>query len=76
MEQFDDILRTFINETNKFENKFGTIQMLAVKNLMLGSLLNIRFRGTTRSYSELFVALDTTINDKIATIPTAFKQED
>ena len=26
-EQFDDILRTFINETNKFENRFGTNTM-------------------------------------------------
>ena len=25
MEQFDGILRTFINETNKFENRFGTL---------------------------------------------------
>ena len=24
VEQFDDILRTFINATNKFENRFGT----------------------------------------------------
>ena len=35
VEQFGDILRTFINETNKFENKFGTTrdeeQLLAVK---------------------------------------------
>ena len=26
VEQFDDILRTFINEMNKFENRFGTIR--------------------------------------------------
>ena len=48
VEQFDDILRTFINETHKFENRFGTIrdeeQMLAVKKLMLDSVLNNRFR--------------------------------
>ena len=35
MEQFDDILRTFTNEMNKFENRFGKIRdeekMLAVK---------------------------------------------
>ena len=35
MEQFDDILRTFINEMNKFESRFGAIRdeekMLAVK---------------------------------------------
>ena len=26
VEQFDDILRTFINETNKVQNRFGTIR--------------------------------------------------
>ena len=26
VEQFDDILRTFVNDTNKFENRFGTIR--------------------------------------------------
>ena len=39
MEQLDDILRTFTNEMNKFENRFGKIRdeekMLAVKKLML-----------------------------------------
>ena len=44
VEQFDDILRTFTNDTSKFENKLGTIRdeekMLAVKKLMLESLLN------------------------------------
>ena len=63
VEQFDDILRTFINETNKFENRFGTIRdeekMLAVKKLMLESLLNCRFRETTMSYSELLIAVET-----------------
>ena len=47
VEQFDDILRTFINETNKFENRFGTIRdeekMLADKKLLLECLLNCRF---------------------------------
>ena len=75
VEQFDDILRTFINETNKFENRFGTIRneekMLAVKKLMPESLANYRFRGTTISYSELFVALENIIIDKAATVPTA-----
>ena len=63
VEQFDDILRTFINETNKFENRFGTIRdeekMLAIKKLMLESLLNCRFRETTMSYSELLIAVET-----------------
>ena len=51
VEQFDDILRTFINEASKFEDSFGTIRedekMLAVKNLMPESLLNYRLGGTT-----------------------------
>ena len=49
MEQFDDILRTFISETNKLEKIIGKIRdeenELAVKKLMPESLLNIRFRG-------------------------------
>ena len=72
---FDDILRTFINDTNRFENRFGMIRdqekMLAVKKFMPESLLNCRFRGTTMSYSELFVALENIIIDKVATVPTA-----
>ena len=77
MEQLDDILRTFINEMNKFENRFGKIRdeekMLAVKKLVPESLLlhNYRFRGTTMSYSKLFVALENIIIDKVATVPTA-----
>ena len=46
---------------NKFESRFGAIRdeekMLAVKKLMLESLLNYRFRGTTMSYSEIIFAL-------------------
>ena len=75
VEHFDDILRTFINEMNKFENRFGKIrdeeEMLAVKKLMPESLLNYRFRGTTMSHSELLVALENFIIDKVATVPTA-----
>ena len=63
VEQFDDILRTFINETNKFENRFGTIRnvekMLADKKLLLECLLNCRFRETTMSYSEFLIAVET-----------------
>ena len=44
VEQFDDILRTFANEMNKFESRFGKIRdeekMLAVQKLMPDSLLN------------------------------------
>ena len=75
VQQFDDILRTFTNEMNKFENRFGKIRdeekMLAVKKLMPESLLNYRFRGTTMSYSELIVALENIIVDKVAMAPTA-----
>ena len=74
-EQFDDILRTFSNEMDKFENIFGKIRdeekMLAVKKLMPESLLNNRFRGTTMSHSELIVALENIIVDKVAMVPTA-----
>ena len=59
---------------NKFVNKFGNIrdeeQMLAVKKLTPESLLNYRFRGTTMSYSELLVALENIIIDKVATVQT------
>ena len=51
-EGFDDILRTFTNEMNKFESRFSVIRdeekMLAVRKLMPESLLNYRFRGTTK----------------------------
>ena len=53
VEQFDDILRTFTNEMNKLESRFGKIRdeekMLAVKKLIPESVLNYRFRGTTMS---------------------------
>ena len=75
VEQFDDILRTFTNGMNKFENRFGKIRdeekMLAVKKLIPESLLNFRFRGTTMSYSELIVALENIIIDNVAMVPTA-----
>ena len=75
VEQFDDILRTFIKDTNIFENSFGTIReeekMLAVEKSLLESLLNCRFRGTTMSYSELLVALENIIIDKVVSVPTA-----
>ena len=73
--QFDDILRTFTNEMNKFENRFGKIRdeekMLAVKKLMPESLLNYRSRGTTMSYSEPIVALENIIFGEGVTVPTA-----
>ena len=75
VEQFDDIVRTFTNEMNKFENRFGKIgdeeKMLAVKKLMPESLLNYRFRWTTMSHSELIVALENIIVGKVAMVPTA-----
>ena len=75
VEQFDDILRTLIKEMNKFENRFGKIRdeekMFAVKKLMPESLLKCRFRGTTMSYSDLLVALENIIIDKVVTSPVA-----
>ena len=67
-------MRTFINEMNKFESRFGAIRdeekMLAVKKLMPENLLNYRFRGTTMSYSEIIFALENIIVDKVSTIPS------
>ena len=78
-QRFDDILRTFISERNKFENKFGKIRdeekMPAVKKLMPESLLNFRFRGTTMCYDELLIALEKIIIDNVATILTARNRE-
>ena len=74
VEQFD-ILRTFTNEMNNFESRFGKIRdkekMLAVKKLMPESLLNYRYRGTTMSYNELIVALENITVDKVAMVPIA-----
>ena len=74
VEQFDDILRTFTNEMNKFENRFRKVRdeekMIAVKKLMPESLLKYRFRGTTMSYNEVIIALKNIIVDKVATVPT------
>ena len=61
--------RTFTNEIKKFENRFG--KMLAVKKLMPESLLKYRLRGTTMLYSELIVALENIMVDKVVTDPTA-----
>ena len=44
--------------------------MLAVK-LMPESLLNFRFRGTTMSYSEVVIAPENTIVDKVSTVPSS-----
>ena len=75
VEQFDDNLRTFKNDVNKFENRFGKIRdeekMFAVKKLMAESQLNYRFRGTTMSYNELIFALENITVDKVAAVPTA-----
>ena len=65
--QFDDILRHIINETNKYEGMFRKTRdrekTLAVKKLMLESLLNYRFRGTTLPCEELLIALENNIVD-------------
>ena len=75
VEQFDDILKTFINEMNKFESRFGGIRdeekMFAVEKLMPESLLNYRFRGTTMSFSDIVIALENIIVDKVTTVPSS-----
>ena len=75
MEQFDYILTTFTNEMNKFENGFGKIRdeekMLAVKKLIPESFLDYRFRGATMPYSELIIALENIIVDKVSTVPSS-----
>ena len=57
-----------------FENRIGTTRdkdkMLAAKKLMPESLSNIGFCGTTMSYSELLVALENNVVDKVATVLT------
>ena len=69
VEQLDDILRNFINETNKYEGRFGKNpdegKILAVKKLMPESLLNCRLRGTTLPHEELLIALENIITDKV-----------
>ena len=79
MEQFDDILRTFINETQWFENRFGKIRdegkILAVKKLMLESLLNFTFRGRTLKYEKFSVALENIILDNFSTVPTTRQKQ-
>ena len=63
---------------SKFENRCGKIRdeekMLAVKKLLPESLLNYRFSGTTMSYSELIVALEKIIVDKVSTIPSSTRR--
>ena len=80
MEQFDDILRTFINETNKFENRVATVRdeekMLEVKKLMLESLLSYRFRGATLSHEELFVAPANVVVDEVAPMEIGMAAKD
>ena len=75
VEQSDDVLRTFINEMNKYGSRFSAIRdeekMLAVKKLMPESLLNHRFRVTTMSYSEIIIALENAIVDKVSTVPSS-----
>ena len=71
VEQFDDILRNFINETNKYEGRFGKIRdeekTQAVKKLMPESSLNYRLLGTTLPYEEWLIALENIIIDKVTT---------
>ena len=71
VEQFDDILRKFINETNKYEGRFWKIRdeekTPAVRRLMPKSLRKICFRDTTLPYEELLIALKNILLDKVTT---------
>ena len=49
--------------------------MLAVKKLMPESLLNYRFRGTTMSYSELLIALENIIVDRVVRVSTVRRRK-
>ena len=40
VEQFDDVLRMFINDTNKCENRFGTISVVLFQDASVPS--NVR----------------------------------
>ena len=75
VEQFDDILRTFINERHKFENRFGKSRdedkVLAVKKLMLERLLNFILSGMTISRDGLHHI----IVDKVSTVPKEHRHE-
>ena len=80
VEHLDDILRTCINDVNKFENRIGKMrdegETLAVKKLMLDSLLNCKFHGTTLSYEELIIAIENIIVDKVTTITSRQRKND
>ena len=67
-------MRTFNNETSKFENRFGKIRdeenIFAVKKLMLEGLLRFRFRRTTLNHEQRLIALENTTVEKASTAPT------
>ena len=68
MQQFADILRTFINAAIKYESRSGKVRdeekTSAFKMLMPERPLNFRFRGTTITYDEIIL-------DKVMTKPVA-----
>ena len=57
VEQIDDILRNFTNETNKYEGRFGKIRdeekIFGNEKLNPENVLNYRFPGTMLPYEEL-----------------------
>ena len=76
VEQFDEILRTFINETNKIENRFGITSDEEKKKLMFDSLLNYSFRGTTMSYDGFPIVFVVHHHRQGCNRPDSQKQED
>ena len=73
MVQFDDIWRTFINETNKFENRFGIIRdeekMLEVAKLMFEACYNSD--SEERRCRTANLSFENVIFEKVTTVPTA-----
>ena len=73
MLQFHDIWRTFINETNKFENRFGIIRdkekMLEVAKLMFEASYNSD--SEERRCRTANLSFENVIFEKFTTVPTA-----
>ena len=72
-EQFEDRLRIFINDANKFENRLGKIRdvettLVFVKKFMSESLVNFSFSGATMTYDALITQLENTILDKVTSV--------
>ena len=73
VELFDDILRTFINEANKYKRRFAEIR--DEENTLAGQRLislNYLVRDTTMTNDVLITALENIILDKVPTAPILY----